>query len=112
MDFREHLFRPIQEGGCDCEQSSLCMGVGLGKAYDTGNHLYNININQYHDSDASFVGDGDDPATSRTNIPAIIAARIAGGRPDPKVVNNGINKRSSSAPFKLKPLRDDLGPNG
>jgi len=94
------------------EESSLSLGVGLGKAYDDGTKLYNIGINQYRDSDASFINDGDDPATYRTNIPAIIAARMAGGTPDPKVVNNGINRRSTAAPFKLRPLRDDLGPNG
>ena len=94
------------------EESSLSLGVGLGKAYDDGTRLYNIGINQYKDSDASFINDGDDPATYRTNIPAIIAARMAGGSPDPKVVNNGINRRSDAAPFRLRPLRDDLGPNG
>ena len=94
------------------DQSGISLGVGLGKAFDSGNRLYNIDINQYHDSDASFIGDGDDPATSRTNIPAIIAARMAGGSPDPKTVSNGINRRSSSAPFRLRSLRDDLGPNG
>lgn len=94
------------------DQSGISLGVGLGKAYDNGNQLYNIGINQYKDSDASFINDGDDPVTYRTNIPAIIAARMAGGSPDPKVVNNGINKRSTAAPFRLRPLRDDLGPNG
>lgn len=97
---------------CGCEQSSLCMGVGLGKAHSTGNRLFDIGINQYQDSDASFVGDGEDPNTSKINIPAIIAARMAGGNPDPQTLHNGINKRSLVAPFKLRPLRDDLGPNG
>lgn len=94
------------------DQSGISLGVGLGKAYDDGNRLYNIPINQYQDSDGSFINDGDDPATYRTNIPAIIAARMAGGSPDPKVVSNGINRRSSAAPFKLRPLRDDIGYNG
>lgn len=94
------------------DETALSLGVGLGKAHDDGNRLYNIGINQYQDSDATFIGDGDDPATYRTNIPAIIAARMAGGMPDPKVINNGINRRSGSSPFKLRPLRDDLGVNG
>ena len=99
-------------GECGCEQSGISLGVGLGKAFDDGNRLYNIGINQYHDSDASFIGDGDDPNTSRINIPAIIAARMAGGTPDPYTLHNGINRRSLSSPFRLRPLRDDLGPNG
>lgn len=94
------------------DQSGISLGVGLGKAYDTGNKLYNIDINQYHDSDASFIGDGDDPATSRVNIPAIIAARMAGGSPDPRTIRNGINRRSTAAPIRLGNLRDDFGPNG
>lgn len=94
------------------DQTGISLGVGLGKPFDTGNRLYNININQYHDSDASFIGDGDDPATSRVNIPAIIAARMAGGSPDPRTIKNGINRRSTAAPIRLGNLRDDFGPNG
>lgn len=92
--------------------TGIGQGVGLGTPQSTANHLYQIPINQYQDSDASFVGDGDSAETSKTNIPALLAAKNAGGQPHPLTVSNGINKRSGSGGFKLKPLRDDLGPNG
>lgn len=92
--------------------TGIGQGVGLGTPQSTANHLYQIPINQYQDSDASFVSDGDSAETSKTNIPALLAAKNAGGQPHPFTVSNGINKRSGTGGFKLKPLRDDLGPNG
>ena len=92
--------------------TGIGQGVGLGTPQSTANHLYQIPINQYQDSDASFVGDGESAETSKTNIPALLAAKNAGGQPHPFTVSNGINKRSGTGGFKLKPLRDDLGPNG
>ena len=58
------------------------------------------------------IGDGESEETYKTNIPALLAARNAGGQPHPLTISNGINKRAGSGGFKLKPLRDDLGPNG
>ena len=40
---------------------------------------------------------GEDPRVNNINLPAIAAARTAGGVPCPMTVNNGINKRSASA---------------
>lgn len=94
------------------EQTGISQGVGLGVPHATGNKLWQIPINQYQDSDASFVGDGEDPKTSQVNIPATLAARTAGGSPYGLTLNNGINKRTGDGYFKLKPLKDDLGQNG
>lgn len=127
------LYNPLQEGAkCNCGKAGcpvcgkrkklvaeaegdftgIAQQVGLGTPQSTANYLYKIPINQYHDSDASFVFDGDSAETSRTNIPALLAAKNAGGRPHPLTISNGINGRSGTGGFKLKPLRDDLGPNG
>lgn len=58
--------------------------------------------------DKHFIGDGEDPETSRYNVPAILAARTAGGAPFDQTLNNGINKASADV-FHLKKLRDDEG---
>ena len=92
--------------------TGIAQQVGLGTPQSTANHLYQIPINQYQASDASFVGDGESEETSKTNIPALLAAKNAGGQPHPLTISNGINKRAGFGGFKLKPLRDDLGPNG
>ena len=130
--YSAHLFQPLNEGACNCGKCPSCkkkaakklmeagegngtgvgLGVGLGTPKSDANQLYNIPINQYQDSDASFVGDGESPETSRTNIPAVLAAKMAGGTPHPLTVNNGINRREGKAAFKLKPLKDDFGKNG
>ena len=93
--------------------TGIAQQVGLGTPSSTANHLYQIPINQYQASDANFITDGDSAETSKTNIPALLAAKNAGGKPHPFTVDNGINKRETTGGgFKLKPLRDDLGPNG
>ena len=56
--------------------------------------------------DKKFIGDGEDPETSKYNVPAILAARTAGGAPFDQTLNNGINKASADV-FHLKKLRDD-----
>jgi hypothetical protein len=87
--------------GCDCGQ-----GVSTGVAQGDGN-VYKIGINQYQQSDSNFVGDGDDPETSKHNIPSILAARTAGGNPHPETVSNGINKHASNDEvFRVKPVAD------
>jgi hypothetical protein len=108
--YSAHLYNPLREAEGD--STGIAKSVGLGTPQSTANNLYKIPINQYHDSDASFVGDGESSDTSKTNIPALLAARNAGGNPHPLTISNGINKRACSGGFKLKPLRDDLGPNG
>lgn len=63
---------------------------------------------EYNDSyDKFFVADGDDPETSKFNIPAALAAKTAGGDPCPNTFNNGVNKVKSSDVFKLKPVKDE-----
>lgn len=68
-----------------------------------------VNPNQeYNDSyDKFFVADGDDPKTSKFNIPAALAAKTAGGDPHSDTFNNGVNKVKSSDVFKLKPVKDE-----
>lgn len=63
---------------------------------------------EYNDSyDKFFVADGDDPKTSKFNIPAALAAKTAGGDPHSDTLNNGVNKVKSSDVFKLKPVKDE-----
>lgn len=57
--------------------------------------------------DNLFIGDGDDPETSKTNIPAILAAKTAGGSPWPHTISNNISNKLGSDVFKLKKLQDD-----
>lgn len=40
---------------------------------------------------ADAVEQGEDPATHKTNLPALTAAKMSNGTPHPWVVNNGIN---------------------
>ena len=61
--------------------------------------------------DKHFIGDGEDPETSKVNVPAVLAARTAGGDPFDQTMNNGVNKASADV-FHLKKLRDDEGMNG
>ena len=61
--------------------------------------------------DKHFIGDGEDPETSRYNVPAILAAKTAGGAPFDQTLSNGINRASADV-FHLKKLRDDEGMNG
>ena len=60
--------------------------------------------------DKHFIGDGEDPETSRYNVPAILAAKTAGGAPFDQTLSNGINRASADV-FHLKKLRDDEGMN-
>ena len=66
----------------------------------------NAEYNQQND--AKFIGDGDSPETSKTNIPAILAAKTAGGAPHGWTTDNGINGTGPNV-FKLKKLKDDVG---
>ena len=106
---KSQLFRL---GEAEGNTTGIAQGTGLGTPSSTANHLYQIPINQYQASDADFVGDGESKETSQTNIPALLAAKNAGGQPHPSTISNGINKRAGGGGFKLKPLKDDLGPNG
>ena len=55
----------------------------------------------------TFFADGDKAETSKINIPAILAAKTAGGAPHGCTAHNGISNRFGSDVFKLKKLRDD-----
>ena len=96
----------------DDEYSSQSFGTGLGKAFDTGNKLWNININDYDQTfDSDFIGPGDE-YSNITNLPALRAASVTDGKPYPGTIFNGINGKASNKPFRLKELRDDFGQNG
>lgn len=47
---------------------------------------------------------GEDPATHKTNIPALTAAKMSNGTPHPWVVNNGVNGRGAG--FDWDPKKD------
>lgn len=69
------------------------------------------NAEYFDQYDKHFIGDGEDPETSRYNVPAILAAKTAGGAPFDQTLSNGINRASADV-FHLKKLRDDEGMNG
>lgn len=86
--------------------------AGKGNQSDLNSVTPNAEYNKQND--AFFIGDGDSPETSKTNIPAILAAKTAGGAPHGWTTDNGINGKSSDV-FKLKKFAvrdDDEGPNG
>lgn len=111
MSYIDHLFRPLNEDG-EGNATGVAQGTGLGTPKADANKLFQIPINQYSGSDSNFIGDGESEEILGKNIPAILAAKQAGGVPHSEVVKNGINKRSGGDVFKLKPLKDDFGQNG
>lgn len=94
----------------ECQDQNI---VSLGVSKSNANNLSTIPINQFGDTMNRFIGDGDDPETYNKNIPALLAAKTTNSIPDPKVINNGINKLDRADRFKLvKFNRDDQGQNG
>ena len=78
----------------------------MGKNNETDLNAVTPNAEYNQQNDARFIGDGDSPETSKTNIPAILAAKTAGGSPHEETVKNGVNSISSSI-FKLKKFTKD-----
>ena len=101
------FFKLNEECACGKDNCNCGQGVSTGIAKADG-LLHKIPVNQFQKSDSNFVGDGEDPETSKVNVPSILAAKAAGGDPDPKTVHNGINKHDSNADvFKVKPVADE-----
>jgi len=101
------IFKLGEECACGKDNCNCGQGVSTGVAKADG-LLHKIPVNQFQKSDSNFVGDGEDPETSKVNVPSILAAKTAGGDPDPKTVHNGINKHDSNADvFKVKPVADE-----
>ena len=78
----------------------------MGKNNETDLNAVTPNAEYNQQNDAKFIGDGDSPETSKTNIPAILAAKTSGGVPHDQTVKNGINSTSPSI-FKLKKFTKD-----
>ena len=125
-------FYELNEGNCDsdtckCKGGTCPVSVtdGISTSSYAAKKLANAGSNNQTDmnavvpnaeysrrNDAFFIGDGDSPETSKTNIPGILAAKTAGGSPHGWTTDNGINGTGSNV-FKLRKLRDDDdGPNG
>ena len=88
--------------------------ANAGKENQSDLNAVTPNAEYNQQNDAKFIGDGDSPETSKTNIPAILAAKTAGGAPHGWTTDNGVNGKSSDV-FKLKKFAvrdDDEGPNG
>ena len=101
------FFKLNEECACGKDNCNCGQGVSTGVAKADG-LLNKVPVNQFQKSDSNFVGDGEDPETSKVNVPSILAAKTAGGDPDPKTVHNGINKHDSNADvFKVKPVADE-----
>lgn len=108
------LFRLNESDNWRCTTPGISLSpVAKRKMSNMGRNNHNdMNFgdpNGYYDNnyDRYFLGDGDDPETSKTNIPAILAAKTAGGSPWPHTINNNISNKIGSDVFKLGKLRDD-----
>ena len=62
---------------------------------------YSNNTEYDQKMDSAFVGAGEESETSKVNIPALLAAKTAGGSPFAHTLRNGINAPSPSV-FKIK----------
>lgn len=62
---------------------------------------YSNNTEYDQKMDSAFVGAGEESETSKVNIPALLAAKTAGGSPCIHTLRNGINAPSPSV-FKIK----------
>ena len=79
--------------------------MGYNNSPDIGNIIPDAEYDAAYDK--TFFADGDKAETSKINIPAILAAKTAGGAPHGCTVHNGISNKFGSDVFKLKKLRDD-----
>lgn len=96
----------------EVEPNDVSTSPAVKKFLNINNNSSDLNAvkpnQEYNDSyDKFFVADGDDPKTSKFNIPAALAAKTAGGDPHSDTFNNGVNKVKSSDVFKLKPVKDE-----
>mgnify|MGYP003495567787 CR=1 FL=1 len=96
----------------EAEPNDVSTSLAVKKFLNISNNSSDLNAvkpnQEYNDSyDKFFVADGDDPKTSKFNIPAALAAKTAGGDPHSDTFNNGVNKVKSSDVFKLKPVKDE-----
>ena len=97
----------------EAELNDISTSPAIKKFLNINNNSSDLNAvkpnQEYNDSyDKFFVADGDDPKTSKFNIPAALAAKTAGGDPHSDTFNNGVNKVKSSDVFKLKPVKDEM----
>ena len=53
---------------------------------------YSNNTEYDQKMDSAFVGAGEESETSKVNIPALLAAKTAGGDPHSDTFKNGVNK--------------------
>ena len=104
--FDKSIFKLGEECACGKDNCNCGQGVSTGVAKADG-LLNKVPVNQFQKSDSNFVGDGEDTETSKVNVPSILAAKTAGGDPDPKTVHNGINKQEAGTDvFKVQPVGD------
>ena len=109
-----HLGKYDHYASCkeEAELNDVSTSPAVKKFLNINNNSSDLNAvkpnQEYNDSyDKFFVADGDDPKTSKFNIPAALAAKTAGGDPHSDTFNNGANKVKSSDVFKLKPVKDE-----
>ena len=96
----------------EAEPNDVSTSPAVKKFLNINNNSSDLNAvkpnQEYNDNyDKFFVADGDDPKTSKFNIPAALAAKTAGGDPHSDTFNNGVNRVKSSDVFKLKPVKDE-----
>ena len=96
-NYKEESDNDINQALYDDEEDNINPAFYSESGDPSQNYKNAIDIPEYGQDHS--VGDGDDPETSKINIPALLAAKTAGGTPHPETLKNGISNRKPLKKF-------------